>query len=84
MKLPTDKQWREPAVGLAFVSHEEGTFGIPVEAAWALLRFFRTGVMFTTQEEIRQWAEWEYEAFLERSAMVPRPKRPRLVPVTEK
>jgi hypothetical protein len=81
MSLPTDKQWREPAVGLAYMDYADATYQIPVDAAWALLRFFRTGVVFTSKEELRQWAEEEYTAFLERSVVPPKPKRPRLVTV---
>jgi len=83
MNLPTDKQWREKAKGVLYI-HGDSCLAIRVDTAWAFIRFFRTGVMFTTPEEMRQWAEEEYAAFLERSAMVPskpKPKRPRIVPV---
>jgi hypothetical protein len=73
----TDKQWESVARGVAFHIHPR-TFGVQVDTAWALLRFFRTGQDWVTQEVKRQWAEEEYAAFLEREKI--RFSKPRLVP----
>jgi hypothetical protein len=74
----TDKQWKSLS-GLA-VYIEPRSFAISVDTAWALLRFFRTGEDWKTQEVKRQWAEEEYAAFLEREK-VRLFSKPRLVPL---
>jgi hypothetical protein len=73
----TDRQWKSLS-GLA-VYIEPRSFAISVDTAWALLRFFRTGEDWVTQETKRQWAEEEYAAFLEQEKS--RASKPRLVPV---
>ena len=81
--MPTDEEWSEMSglayVGPAIKTRTGGRIGsgmvpVRVDTAWALLRFFRTGEDWGTEEVKRQWAEEELRAFTERT----RPK-PRLV-----
>lgn len=71
----TDLQWSAMS-NLGFLS-PKGANQIQVDTAWALLRFFRTGEGWKSQEEKRQWAKEEYAAFLERERK--KPTKPRLV-----
>lgn len=76
----TDKQWLCINESIVYQDVVNGK-SVPLQTAtaWALLRFFRTGKDWKTEEVKRQWAEEEYAAFLEREK-APKPFKPHLVP----
>jgi hypothetical protein len=75
----TDTQWQDQS-GVAYHDHEGRLYSIRVDTAWALLRFFRTGEDWGSEEVKRQWAKEELEAFLarERVRLFAKPFKPRL------